>query len=264
MTKRKKRGAGLVLWASTLFLPAVTPPLHAVEAFCGLDRADEKARVDYIYDGDTIRLRDGRKVRLIGVNTPELGRDGQPDEPLADTARAKLAQLAKPHTVVQLRYDQQRRDSYGRTLAHLFLLDGTNVQRVMLTSGLATAIAIPPNLWHLECHLGAEASAQAARRGLWSLARYQPIAAETLAANASGFHLITGQVRRIKKGRKALWLQLTKRVSVRIPHDDAPHFTKHPPDELKGRRVLARGWVTPRRSGVGMTIRHPSALRIID
>lgn len=107
----------------------------------------------YVYDGDTIRLTDGRKVRLIGIDTPELGHDGKPDQPLAKQAKERLERLAKPYLKVQLRYDEQRRDSYGRTLAHVFLRDGTNVQRDLLSSGLATVIAVPPNLWQLECHL---------------------------------------------------------------------------------------------------------------
>ena len=41
---------------------------------------DEIAVVDYIHDGDTLRLRDGRRVRLIGINTPELTRDNKPAE----------------------------------------------------------------------------------------------------------------------------------------------------------------------------------------
>lgn len=44
------------------------------------------ARVEHVYDGDTVRLADGRKVRLIGVNTPELGREGRADESHARAA----------------------------------------------------------------------------------------------------------------------------------------------------------------------------------
>jgi endonuclease YncB( thermonuclease family) len=263
-TKGKRRGAWLAIWAGGLFLVPLSPSLHATKGSCGLDRAHEKALVEYVYDGDTIRLADGRKVRLIGVDAPELGHNGRSDQPLAKRAKAKLTQLAKPNTAVQLRYDEQRRDSYGRTLAHLFLMDGTNVQRDMISSGLATATAVPPNLWQLQCHLSSEASAQAARRGLWSLARYQPVEAQALAKNARGFYLITGRVQQVGKGRKTVWLQLTKRVTVQIPHSDTHYFTQYSPTRLKGRRILARGWLTPRRYGVGMIVRHPSALRVLD
>lgn len=264
VTKGKRWGARYAILGSGLLSAVVSQCLPGAQASCGLDRTHEKAVVEYVYDGDTIRLTDGRKVRLIGIDTPELGHDGKRDQPLAKQAKKRLKQLAKPDLKVRLRYDQQRRDGYGRTLAHLFLLDGTNVQRAMLSSGLATVIAVPPNLWQLECHLNSEAKAQTARLGLWSLPRYQPIDAKSLTEDDGGFRLITGRVRRVGKSRKSVWLHLAKRVTVQIPHSYTHYFTQYPPTQLTGRRVLARGWLTSRRYGLGMTIRHPSALRVLD
>jgi micrococcal nuclease len=258
--RRKAWFALLVSGLSALLSQSVA----ATQSSCGLDRVHEKVVVEYVHDGDTIRLTDGRKVRLIGIDTPELGHDGEPDQPLANQAKARLTQLVMPSSELQLRYDEQRRDDYGRTLAHLFLLDGTNVQRDMLSRGLATALAVPPNLWQLECHLRAETRAQIARRGLWSLPSYQPVDADTLTKDERGFRLITGKVRRAGKGRKTVWLRLTKHVVVQIPLSDTHYFTQYSPRQLKGRRVRARGWLTPRHHGLSMTIRHPSALRILD
>lgn len=238
--------------------------LPAAQTACGLDRAHEKAVVAHVYDGDTMRLRDGRKVRLIGIDTPELGHDGEPDQPLAKAAKVRLTELAKHPQAVQLRYDEQRRDSYGRMLAHVFLIDGTNVQHDMLSSGLATMIAVPPNLWQLECHMEAEAEAQTARRGVWSLPRYQPVDAKALTRDDRGFRLITGRVRRVGSSHKTVWLQLSKNVSVRIPHSHTHYFMQDSLLQLKGRHVLARGWLNPNRYGLSMTIRHPSALRVLD
>jgi len=48
--------------------------LAAVE--CPVDRIDLRAEVEYVHDGDTVRLADGRSVRLIGLNTPEMARAG--------------------------------------------------------------------------------------------------------------------------------------------------------------------------------------------
>jgi len=41
------------------------------EPACPADSFDETTTVRYIHDGDTLHLKDGRKVRLIGINTPE-------------------------------------------------------------------------------------------------------------------------------------------------------------------------------------------------
>ena len=79
-----------------------------------------------------------------------------------------------------------------------------------------------------------------------------------------GYRLITGRVQRVGRGRKTFWLRLTKRVAVQIPHSHRHYFTQYPLSKLKGQRVLARGWLTPKRYGLRMTVRHPSALHVLD
>ena len=53
---------------------------------CPVDRIDEFVKVRQVFDGDTILLMDGRKVRLLGINSPELEHDDRPAEPLATGA----------------------------------------------------------------------------------------------------------------------------------------------------------------------------------
>ena len=53
----------------------------------------EAVSVQRVVDGDTVRLRDGRSVRMIGLNTPELGKKGRSDEPFAMAARKRLEML---------------------------------------------------------------------------------------------------------------------------------------------------------------------------
>ncbi len=55
----------------------------------------ERVSVTHVYDGDTIKLDDGRKIRLIGINATESGRAGQPDQPFAAEARDRLRSLIK-------------------------------------------------------------------------------------------------------------------------------------------------------------------------
>lgn len=264
-SQSERQGPWLALLTAVLLWATLSQALSATDVSCELDRAHEKAIVEYIYDGDTVRLGNGRTVRLIGINSPELGRQDEPDEPLAQRARTRLAQLTPASGMVKLRYDEVRRDRYGRTLAHLFLQDGTNVQQQMLLSGLATVITVPPNLWHLDCYRSAEARAQATGRGLWSLPEYQPVAAEQLTTDRTrGFRLVTGQVRRVTQGRYSIRLYLTERVALQIPRSRLRYFTQYAPQELKGQRVLARGWLIPKRYGLGMTIHHPAALRVFD
>lgn len=78
-----------------------------------------------VVDGDSLRLVDGRKVRLIGINTPELGRDGKPDEPLSVKARDALEKIIATHTIT-LKMGPDKTDHYGRTLAYVMLPDGSS------------------------------------------------------------------------------------------------------------------------------------------
>ncbi len=111
----------------------------------------ETVRYQTIFDGDTILLEDGRKIRLIGINTPEIGRKGRPSEPFAKKAKQKLGFILSSSHRLNLSYDLAKKDRFKRTLAYIYLLDGTDVQAEMLSSGLARSIVISPNEKNLTC-----------------------------------------------------------------------------------------------------------------
>src|SRR3989304_3808831 len=76
----------LVLLRVIVSIGAVLMALPADAASCAPDRIDEYAKVKQVFDGDTIQLTDGRKLRLVGINSPELGKEDRPPEPYADQA----------------------------------------------------------------------------------------------------------------------------------------------------------------------------------
>ena len=113
---------------------------------CDLDHIDQKANVTWVYDGDTVKLSGGEKVRLIGINTPERGRDGAPDEPYSKQAKQMLERLlATQGNNVLLRFDTSQTDRHERLLAHVYLSNRVSVSVYMLSHGLATALTVPPN-----------------------------------------------------------------------------------------------------------------------
>lgn len=231
---------------------------------CPADRSDERVVSAKVFDGDTLLLKDGRTVRLVGVDTPELGRDGKPSQPFAEDARAMLAHLAPPGAALELRLDAERFDRYGRLLAHVFDAGGSNVQAHLLESGMATALVVPPRQWGVACYAAAEARARKAGTGLWQLAQYHPIRAEDLPDSARGLRLVTGRVQRVGDSRANVWLNLSENVAVRIPKDDLIYFADLDPRRLAGRRLEVRGWVTKRRGQLRITVRHPAALTLLD
>jgi len=125
-----------------------------------------QATVHQIIDGDTVVLSDGRRVRYVGMDTPELGKKDRPPEFLAETARTENARLTlqKP---VRLEFDAERYDQYGRTLAYVFLEDGRMVNAELVQAGLARVYIIPPNVKYQQLLVEQQRQAMAARVGLW-------------------------------------------------------------------------------------------------
>lgn len=232
---------------------------------CHTTRFDSVGTVRYVVDGDTVWLTDGRKVRLIGIDTPEIGHEGRRSEPYARKARRALQTLLTAHhRRVGLVRDREAHDHYGRTLAHVFLRDGTSVEAYLLDAGLGTGFVIPPDLRFLGCYRAAEQRARAARRGIWSLARYRPRALHTLRPGMDGYRVIDGEVRGISHSRKALWLEFGPGFAVRIPRSDLVYFTAYDPAGLSGKRVRVRGKTYRAHGQLRLEVRHPVDLRILD
>ena len=230
---------------------------------CGADRIDERVTVERLVDGDTVKLRDGRKIRFIGINTPEVGRHGTSSQPLANMARDMLQTLLEKsgHTM-SLRYDAERHDRYGRGLAHAYLSDGSSVEAHLLERGLATIMPFPPNLWNLACYQATEQHARAARRGIWALPEYQPAHATQLSQTDTGMRLITGKVTASHLLKNDIWLTLDNVLLLRVSRRDRSYFPATFPDEMLGRTVIARGRLYFAEGALRMQIRHPATLEI--
>ena len=225
----------------------------------------ERVRVAHVYDGDTVRLADGRRVRLIGINAPEAGRGERLSQPYAAEAGAALAaRLARHDNILWLQSGTSHRDHYGRLLAHAFLPDGSDAAAQLLAEGLATALVVPPNTAAATCYQGIEARARRAGLGIWSLEQYRAVNAARLPAEARGFRLVTGRVEEIRESRHSIWLQLDGPLVVHISRRDLAQFPGNFPQALAGRHVEARGWLKPDRDGLRMHVRHPAALVTLD
>jgi endonuclease YncB( thermonuclease family) len=269
-----KKGA---YWRLFLFLIAVFPGSAQAETACPARQPDETARVRYVHDGDTVHLEDGRKVRLIGINAPELAHDDTPAQAFAIEARDALrAAIASHDYRVGLVYGTERHDRYGRTLAHLFTPDGDNLQARLLLQGMAAAIAHPPNIAYSDCYAMQEQSARCKGAGIWSTPGQTITDAADLDADSTGFHLVTGDVEHISKTDKGIWIFMSK-LMLGIRSDDLANFDPSELLSLHGKQLTVRGWLHPgspeqakklfpkgTRVTHYMRIRHPSAIEIIS
>ncbi len=240
-------------------LPA--PTLAATSTLCSYAHVDERARVVYVFDGDTVKLQDGRRVRLIGINTPELGHAGAANEALASAARDTLQQIlaAGGHSVL-LQYGTEQHDHYGRLLAHVFLENGDNVAVQLLQKGLATTLVVPPNTWGMSCYQQREDDARSARTGLWRLDHYQATDSTALPKDSRGFRIVRGRVTAVRQTRRSTWIDLAGLLTLRIDNRNRSYFPDAALESLRDREIEVRGWLRPAGQRLQMTVQHPAAL----
>lgn len=178
--------------------------------------------VSKVYDGDTVLLADGRKVRLIGVNTPEIGREGRADEPLATKARGFVKQRSSQ--TVWLQVGEQRRDKYGRVLGHLFSADGRNLTAELLSQGLGFIVAIPPNVSFQQCYFAAQKQAEHNDLGVWRHSYHRLRSVADKEDLKGGFGRYWGKVQRIFINNKVIWIDFYGDVSLRVSREHADHL----------------------------------------
>ncbi len=219
----------------------------------------------YVVDGDTLHLDDGRKLRLIGIDTPEIFHDGRSPEPYALTARKVLIRLLGEGPVTLIP-GKQRHDHYGRLLVYLFAA-GHNIEAELLRQGLATALYMPPDYRFATCFGAAEREARHRQLGLWSLPRYQAVAATRLPPDSHGYHVVSGRISRIGHSRSSLWLDLGSAFSLRLAKTDLVYFHDLDPATLRGSSIIARGWIYSRQyrgqRQLRMRLRHPGQLEFM-
>ncbi|MCO6059691.1 thermonuclease family protein [Pseudomonas sp. MOB-449] len=259
MKKAPLTGAFFFFWLLSFALQAACPVPGNLPTY----------KVRKVVDGDTLRLIDGRSVRLIGLNAPELARRGRKAEPYAEAARKRLNELVRANGErVQLRIGREPTDRYGRTLAHLYDTRGRNLEERLLVEGLAFHVAIAPNAALSECHAAAERKARLAGRGLWQ----RPPQQAPWQVRQGGFALVRGRVARVDRNRGGVWLQLDGPVVLRVELKQLRQFDSSALQRLAGRRVEARGWVIDRarRGGVNtrdsrwmLPLTHHSMLEVL-
>jgi endonuclease YncB( thermonuclease family) len=249
-------------YLAAIFLTILWQPSEPLAADCGARAMDAEVAISRVVDGDTIRLQGGGLLRFIGINTPEIDYESGQSEPFSEAARDYLTQRFKADKHIFIIYGKQSEDRYGRSLAHLFFANGESVQRSLLLAGLAAWIVVPPNTTFKDCYGLAEKQARRARRGLWGGTFYEPLLASSVKNDLRGFHFIAGKVIRISRSKKSYWLNMSKGFALRIRRTDLLNFTSLDPLQLKGRRLVARGWVYSYKDQLVMGIRHEAALEI--
>jgi micrococcal nuclease len=146
-----------------LYLPLI---LLSALLFCKTSFVQEWSNVKWVNDGDTIVLGDGRHVRYIGINAPEIAHNNQRAEAFGYAAK-KYNQSLLRSKKARLEFDIEKHDRYGRLLAYVFLSDGTFVNKKMIEKGYAYVLPRKPNVKYNRTLLKAQRDAMSAKQGIW-------------------------------------------------------------------------------------------------
>ena len=238
-------GCGVFLWL--LFGSAL------LAAECGRGEGAVVV-VKKVIDGDTLRLQDGRSVRLLGVNAPEVTHGANAGQPFGVESRAAVvAFIARANKKVRLTAEAQALDAYGRSLAHVYDLQGRSLAVNLLAQGMALQIAVPPNTDQAACLLAVERKARQSRLGLWRSDFWAAKGATGLGVKDKGFRLVRAKVAAVTIN-KSVWLELDGNLAVQIPRRYWRDFTLANGEPykqkdwlaLRGITIEVRGWINPR------------------
>jgi micrococcal nuclease len=141
--------------AATVSSPTATP-------------SGETATVARVIDGDTIELRNGQRLRYIGIDTPETVDPGQPVGCYGKEASDRNKTLVEGKTV-SLEMDVSEEDRFGRLLRYVYLTSGEMVNEMLVAEGYAQSSSYPPDIKHQDRFVASQQQARDAGRGLWGV-----------------------------------------------------------------------------------------------
>jgi micrococcal nuclease len=133
----------------------------------------EWLEISKFVDGDTFWVKDSKgqeeKIRLIGIDAPEARRTGKKD--IGHYGKEASAYLEKyiGEKRVRLELDVSRYDRYKRTLAYVYLEDGTFLNAHLVKEGYASVMTVPPNVRHADLFLKLQQEARKKKKGLWGM-----------------------------------------------------------------------------------------------
>jgi micrococcal nuclease len=249
-----------------LLLAASDADAQAVPAIpkCAVQRGETRA-VARVLDGETLRLDDGRELRLAGALAPrasDVGATSGSWPPEIET-RAALSAMVEGR-IVTLWPEAVRTDRYGRLLAQVTVGDGADaiwLQGALVARGLARAYGRPGMDACSAALVALERPAREAGRGLWANPAYGGRPADdvdALARAVGSFQVLVGTVQRVSRGQGDVYLTMASRgrrdsdypFAAVVPARGGTLIGGIEPRKLVGQRVTVRGWIEQRRGPV--------------
>ncbi len=249
--------AGLVLLS--LFFIQLSTTAHSSD--CLRQQVGEPVQILRVTDGDTVVLTDQRRVRIIGINAPELRTRAGHQQAFAHAAKTALEKLLDSHSTVRLYPGIEPQDRYGRWLAHIRLDQDTDVSEYLLKSGLSAHIAVAPNTRCAEQHAQWEQQARAAAQGLWKNRHSWLVSDASLHSLDAGFRLVQSRVTSLHTENRKPTIRLENGLQIRLSSRLVKSMALQ---ALLGQHVEVRGWISHQQGSYYLTLHHAVNLQRLN
>jgi micrococcal nuclease len=232
----------------------------------------DKVYVSRIIDGDTIELTDGRTIRFIGVDTPETKHPSKPVEKYGLEA-AEYTKNQLKGEVLYLEYDVQEYDDYDRTLAYVFLADGTFFNAKLLAEGYARLLTVPPNVEYVDLFTKLVKEARENNQGLWAAENKEDSKKEELAViswDEAGEYIgekisVEGKVVDTYDSGEAIFLNFAQNYqetfTAVIFANDRYKFDNNPAQYYNGQEVRVKGTIKEYEGAPEIIIEKPGQIK---
>ncbi len=232
-------------------------------------------KVAKVVDGDTLKLADGRSVRVLGINAPEITRGQKRGQPLGPESLSSARQfVVRAKGEVRLGFDAEKRDHYGRLLAHVYDSSGRSLAVAQIRAGMALQVSVPPNRAQESCLSAVETRARKSPSGLWRNTYWNTFSSR-LTPSDTGFRLVRGRVTHVDVN-SSVWIELDGDLVVQIRKSDWRFFGRRDWQSLAGKSLEVRGWISARKQNgnaasskrryksLVMGVRTPSSLKVLN
>lgn len=216
--------------------------------------------IERVVDGDTVHAVSGEKIRVIGINTPEIY---PKPERFAHKARKAAGKFLREGRRVAMVEGKRNYDRHNRLLTHVYRVNEQelieSLAAALLREGLGYAVNIPPNTDHWECFKRAESYARNLKLNLWSRPSFH-----MASRPKSGFILTEGKVVRMRQRGRDASIYLDNGLELYIPQNRNSYFGAGL-RQYANKHVEARGWVVGGSTNrhYRMILEHPEMLVIL-
>lgn len=223
-------------------------------------------KVEKVIDGDTFEISSGERVRLLGIDAPEVGQPG------GDISRDVLSVLIEGKNV-RLEKDFSDTDKYGRLLRYVYCGD-IFVNQYMISQGYAKPFFLPPDTKYKEEFEKISEQAEINKRGLWGLGIFpveieeEPISWNKARQYIGQIKTVYGKVVRTYNSGKACFLNFSfnykEDFSVVIFAKDFGKFQFPPQDYYKNKEIKVTGLIKEYEGAPEIIVSDPRQIKVLE